>query len=64
MIKEVESKENQYAERQSNIMICSEVSNAEIDELLNSILSLSTALKSKRTDRQQEIIYAYLSIYS
>lgn len=61
MIKEVESKENQYAERQSNIMICSEESNAEIDELLNSILSLSTALKSKWTDRQQEIIYAYLS---
>lgn len=61
MIKEIESKKFQYAERHSNIMICSEENNIEIDELLNSILSVCTALKSKWTDRQKEIIYAYLS---
>ncbi len=61
MIKEIESRESQYTERQSNIMICSEIENAEIDELLNSILSVCTALKSKWTERQKEIIYAYLT---
>lgn len=61
MIKEMESKRLQYAERDSSIMICSGEDNAEIDELLNSILSVCTALKSKWTDRQKEIIYAYLS---
>ncbi len=61
MIKEIESKKFQYTERHSSIMICSEENNIEIDELLNSILSVCTALKSKWTDRQKEIIYAYLS---
>ena len=61
MIKELESIKSQYTERQANIMICSEIYNLEIDELLNSILSMCTALKSKWTDRQKEIIYAYLS---
>lgn len=61
MIKEIENRKSQYTERQSNIMICSEENNIEIDELLNSILSVCTALKSKWTDRQKEIIYAYLS---
>ena len=61
MIKEIESRKFQYTERHSNIMICSEENNIEIDELLNSILSVCTALKSKWTDRQKEIIYAYLS---
>jgi DNA-directed RNA polymerase specialized sigma subunit len=60
MIKEIESKKFQYTERHSNIMICSE-DNIEIDELLNSILFVCTALKSMWTDRQKEIIYAYLS---
>lgn len=61
MIKEIASKESQYTERQSNIMISSNEDNIEIDELLNSILSVCTALKSKWTNRQKEIIYAYLS---
>lgn len=61
MIKEIESRKSQYTERHSNIMICSEENNIEIDELLNSILSVCTALKSKWTDRQKEIIYAYIS---
>ena len=61
MIKEIENKKFQYTERNSNIMVCSGESNIEIDELLNSTLSVCTALKSKWTDRQKEIIYAYLS---
>jgi SatD family protein len=61
MIKEIERKKLQYTEPRSNIMICSGENNNEIDELLNSILSVCTALKSKWTERQKEIIYTYLS---
>lgn len=61
MIKEVEEKESQYAESYSNVLICSGEDNLEIDELINSILSVCTALKSKWTERQKEIIYAYLT---
>ena len=58
MIKEIESV---LVEAVGDVLICSEENNIEIDELLNSILSVCTALKSKWTDRQKEIIYAYLS---
>lgn len=61
MIKAIENQKLQYAERDSNIMISSEDNNFEIDELLNSIFSVCTALKSKWTNQQQEIIYAYLA---
>lgn len=61
MIHAIEKKKSQYTERQSNMMICSGENNAEIDELLNSILSVCHALKSKWTDRQTEIIYTYLA---
>lgn len=61
MIQEIESRKTRYTERETNIMVCSEVENNEIDELLNSLLSVCSALKSKWTIRQKEIIYAYLS---
>lgn len=61
MIKEIKEKKSQYAESYSNVLICSEEDNLEIDELLNSILSVCTALKSKWTERQKEIIYAYIT---
>ncbi|WP_440895507.1 SatD family protein [Amphibacillus sp. Q70] len=61
MIHEIEKKKSQYTERQSNMMICSDENNKEIDELLNSIFSVCHALKSKWTDRQTEIIYTYLT---
>lgn len=61
MIQEIESTKNQYSERYANIMICSEDENREIDELLNSTLSICSALKSKWTNRQKEIIYAYMN---
>lgn len=41
-----------YKRGDSNTMICSDENNIEIDELLNSILSVCTALKSKWTERQ------------
>lgn len=60
MIKKIEHKKSQYSEPESNIMISTEDDNIELDELLNSILSVCTALKSKWTERQIEIIHAYL----
>lgn len=60
MVEEIESKRSQYTARSSHIMICSHENNVEIDELLNSILSVCTALKLKWTSRQVEIIYTYL----
>ena len=61
MIKEIESKKYQYADRDSNILICSGEEHFETDELLNSIFSVCTALKSRWTDRQKEVIRVYLS---
>ncbi|MDD4541660.1 MAG: SatD family protein [Eubacteriales bacterium] len=60
MIEEVKGIRSQHAGRDASLMICSEDENEEIDELLNSILSVCTALKSKWTERQKEIIQAYL----
>lgn len=66
MISRIECIEKQYTERISNVMISStddkhQSKNYCIDELLNSILSVCTALKSKWTERQKEIILTYLS---
>lgn len=61
MLTEIENKETQYTESISNIMICSGEEKDTLDELFNSIFSVCTALKSKWTDRQKEIIFAYLS---
>lgn len=60
MIEELESNESQYSKRQANILISSQEENIEIDQLLNSILSICTVLKSKWTLRQHEIIHTYL----
>lgn len=60
VIEDLENSENQYSKRQANILISSQDKNIEIDQLLNSILSLCTALKSKWTFRQHEIIHTYL----
>lgn len=60
MINELKNKEKHYKENHSNIMIASE-SDEHIDILLNSILSLSSTLKSKWTKRQTEIINCYLN---
>lgn len=60
MIDELELSERQYSKRQANILIASQDKNKEIDQLLNSILSVCTALKSKWTARQWEVIETYL----
>lgn len=60
IIEDLEASKNQYSQRQANILISSQIENKEIDTLLNSILSVCTALKSKWTKRQTEIIYTYL----
>lgn len=60
MIEDLEIIKNQYSTRQANILISSQDKNAEIDKLLNSLLSVCTVLKSKWTSRQTEIIHAYL----
>lgn len=60
MIDELAVSERQYSKRQANILIASEDSNQEIDQLLNAILSVCTALKSKWTVRQWEVVEAYL----
>lgn len=51
----------QYSVRQTNIMIASGDDNREIDELMNATLSVCSALKSKWTDRQKEIVHHYLT---
>lgn len=60
MVKELESSEGQHLRRAGNILIASQEKNARIDQLLNSILSVCTALKSKWTVKQREIIQSYL----
>jgi len=63
VIKKIEEKEAQYAESYSNIMVCSSDEDSLNDELANATLSVCTALKSKWTRRQKEIISAYLHNY-
>lgn len=60
MIENIEGKKLLYKKSYSNILICRGENSILTDELLNSTLSVCTALKSKWTDRQKEIIYSYL----
>lgn len=59
MIETVEENEKRYTQSETNTMILSGEGNQQTDQLLNTILSLATALKSKWSERQREIIYAY-----
>lgn len=59
MVEEVEMKESQYTKNETNIMLCSSKENLQMDRLLNTVFSLATALKSKWSIRQKEIIFAY-----
>lgn len=61
MIDELKRKEKKYETSYSNIMICSQGDNEQIDVLLNSILSLCSTLKRKWTSRQIEIISCYIA---
>lgn len=60
MLEQLVKNENQYAKRESNLMIASADSNHEIDQLMNAIFSLRYILKKQWTDRQHEVINSYL----
>ncbi|WHZ31655.1 SatD family protein [Desemzia incerta] len=59
MIDTIEANEAKYATSETNAMICSGTGYQANDSLLNAVLSLGTALKSKWTQRQKEIMYTY-----
>ena len=61
MIDVLKKQEKKYETGNSNVMICSQGDNEQIDMLLNSIFSLCSALKAKWTLRQTEIISTYIS---
>lgn len=56
----IEQSEQQYATRKTNILLLSEQNETKSDRLINAIFALNTAIKSKWSDRQKEIIKAYL----
>lgn len=60
MVNKLNKMKYKYEGTQSNIMICTGGKNTEFDILINSILSVCTALKYKWTDRQNEIIKMYI----
>lgn len=61
MIETIEGEENKYTKSETNIMLCSGEKQQKADQLLNTIFSLATALKSKWSERQKEVIYAYFN---
>lgn len=61
MIETIEANENKYTRSETNMMICSGTDYLQTDQLLNTILSLATALKSKWSDRQKEVMYTYFT---
>lgn len=60
MINKFNKMKYKYEGTQSHIMIYTGDKNANFDILINSILSVCTALKYKWTDRQNEIIKMYI----
>lgn len=59
MINELKATEKRKMESKLNMKIAIE-DHPDISELINAVFSLNTALKAKWTDRQREIINAYL----
>lgn len=59
MINELETRKNQYLKPAGNILLASQEEQKEIYQLLNSILSVTAALKSNWTSKQKEVIEAY-----
>lgn len=59
-IERIEEMEKQYATRKTNILLLSADEETSVDRLINAVFSLNTAIKSKWTDRQKEIIKTYL----
>lgn len=61
MIKQLQKKKVSYTTQKSNIMLCSKPSDWKTDELINSVFSLCYVLKSKWSERQKQVITAFLS---
>lgn len=61
VIETIETNENKYTQSETNIMIFTGDDYQQTDRLLNTILSLATALKSKWSKRQKEVMYAYFT---
>ncbi len=59
MISELEKTEQQYEQREANILISSADRPTREDRLLNASLSLVTVIKNQWTARQEEIIQSY-----
>jgi len=60
MIDQIEQMEKQYETRKTNMLILSEENETPIDRLMNAIFALNSAIKSKWSNRQKEIIKTYL----
>lgn len=61
MINTMKHRKNRYTKVKSGIMICTGEAYPELDELLNSMFAVCAALRSKWSDRQREMIQAYLA---
>lgn len=59
MIELLEVRENQHLRPAGNILLASKEENKAIDQLLNSLFSVTAALKLNWTPKQQEIIETY-----
>lgn len=57
----IEQSEQQYATRKTNILLLSNQTETPIDGLMNAIFALNTAIKTKWSNRQKEIIKTYLN---
>lgn len=60
MIEQIEESERKHHQPDITSLIRLQENGQQLEIALNTILSLSTALKSKWTDRQKEVLYAYL----
>ncbi len=60
MIQTIKESSNRHNKVYSSILICSDTTPTVQDKLINSVFSLCTSLKEKWSDRQVEIMDAYL----
>ena len=61
MIEQIEDSERKHHQPETNTLIRLQKDGSNVEIALNTILSLTTALKSKWTDRQKEVLYAYVN---
>ncbi len=61
MIESIEKSEKQYAQSKSNILLSTGDEIPCQEQVINTIFALETALKTEWTQRQKQIIHAYLA---